>query len=198
MDAVSADEFFRWTASVCIGIDPRYPNSGCLTLLPPRGHARFWVLPGDPAAWPYFSDCFLAGLDPWSDVILWPRAGSWPAGRDAELTERVLGVILRGAGVPSGWGGALRFAHRERDVVVAILFAFLTFGWCTDDDLFVIPDHGRQIIQTDHHGVVHINCGSESRVFDYVAHMAAAGYELPTEPPDATFKWPAWMGPGPE
>jgi hypothetical protein len=50
------------------------------------------------------------------------------------------------------------------------------------------------LLQTDHHDVIHAECRSEERVRELVAHMAAEGYELPGEPPDWTFKRPAWMG----
>jgi hypothetical protein len=198
MDAVSTSDFLRWTASVGIGIDPRYPKSGCLSLLPPGDHARFWVVPGEPIAWPHFADSILSGFDGWSGLLLWPRSGTWPAtGEPASLNDRVRGTVLRGAGVPAGWNGALRFRDREADAVVAILFAYLAFGFCTADDLFLIPDHGRQLVQTDHHGVIHVQCGSEPRILEFVAHMAAHGYELPKELPDWTFKQPAWMDTGP-
>jgi len=198
VDAVNSDDFLRWAASAGIGTDPRYPASGCLSLLPPRDHARFWVVPGDPATWPHFSECILDGLDPWSGVFLWPRSGAWPVARSGgSLNERVREVVLRGAGVPPGWRGALRFAELEADTVVAVLFAYLAFGWCTDDDLFLIPDHGQQLVQADHHGVVHVECGSEPRAVEFVAHMAAERYALPTDPPDWTFKRPAWMDAAP-
>ena len=61
------------------------------------------------------------------------------------------------------------------------------------DDLFFIPDHGRQLLQTDHHDVIHVRCADEARVLELVKHMEQEGYALPTEPPDATFIWQAWM-----
>lgn len=199
MDGVSSIDFMRWAAAVGIGIDPRYPQSGCLSLLPPGDHSRFWVLPADPASWPHFADSFLAALDSWNAVYLWPRAGTWPpAVPTGSLDEQVRAVILRGAGVPPAWHGALRFSGRESDAVVAIVFAYLTFGWCTDDDLFLIPDHGRQLVQTDHHHVIHVQTRSESRALEVVARLAADGYELPTDPPDWTFKRPAWMDAAPD
>jgi hypothetical protein len=52
---------------------------------------------------------------------------------------------------------------------------------------------GRQLLQIDHHSVVHAECASEERVLELVADMAAEGYELPAESPDWTFKRPACM-----
>jgi hypothetical protein len=194
METVSGEDFLGWAAGVGIGFDPRYPECRCLSLLPPREHARFWVLPPDPAAWPYFAASLLHGLDEWDSGLLWPRSGRWPDPVQSQsYNEGVRDVLLRGAGIPGGWAGAVRFGHDEEDALVAVLYAYLAFGWCVADDLFFVPDHGRQLLQTDHHDVIHVQCASEERVQGLVGHMAEAGYELPREPPDGTFKRPAWM-----
>jgi hypothetical protein len=64
-------------------------------------------------------------------------------------------------------------------------------------DLYFVPDHGRQIAWAGHHDTIHAQCADEGRILELVRHMDGAGYALPTEPPDATFKWPAWMPQGP-
>ena len=195
MRAVSGEEFLRWAAGAGVGFDPRYPDY--LTILPPADHARFWVVPADPATWPHFITGLLGGLDWWAAGYIWPRAGTWPAAARSESpNERVRDVVLRGAGIPDGWAGAIRFDRAEEGAVVAVLFAAMAFGWHGADDLFFVPDHARQLVRTDHHDVLHAECASEGRVEELVGHMAAAGYELPTEPPDWTFKRPAWMGSG--
>jgi hypothetical protein len=125
----------------------------------------------------------------------------WPRFEQSQsYNQGVRDVALRGAGIPSGWAGAIRFSKDEEDALLAVMFSYLAFGWCGDDDLFFIPDHGRQLLRTDHHDVIHAECPSEERVQSLVAHMADAGYELPRELPDWTFKRPAWMpeGAGPD
>jgi hypothetical protein len=195
MQEVSGEEFQRWAAGYGIGVDPGYPDSGCLRLLPPTDHARFWVVPADPATWTHFAGSLLEGLDEWETAVMWPRSGSWPrAGLSPSYNEGVRDVILRGAGIPNGWLGAARFGRDEVDAIVAVLFATMAFGWCVDDDLFLVPDHARQLVQTDHHDVIRAECRSEERVRALVAHMMAEGCELPAELPDWTFKRPAWMG----
>jgi hypothetical protein len=195
MQAVSAEEFQQWAASHGVGVDPCYPKSDCLILLPPTNHARFWVVPGDPATWPYFVAFLLDGLDDWAAGLLWPRAGRWQqSGLSRSYNERVQDVVLRGAGIPDGWSGAIRFERGEKDALVAVLFPFMVFGGCVHDDLFFVPDHAQQLLQTSHHDVIHAQCRSEERVLTLVAHMATEGYELPDELPDETFKRPAWMG----
>lgn len=196
MELVLTEAFLTDIATKGIGFDPRYPDSRHLTFLPPREHSRFWTLPFDPFTWPHFTASLLKGLDAWEEGCLWPGAGKWPARDSANsLNEGVRDVLLRGAGLPGGWFGAVRWGRNEESRLVAVLYAFLAFGWCGDDDVYFVPSHGRQILRTDHHGVIHVECESENRVLELVAHMADAGYALPTELPDWTFKRPAWMDP---
>src|SRR5262249_22739817 len=102
MEAVPEEDFVRWSAGVGIEIDPRYRESRCLCLLPPSEHARFWVLPSDPAALPHFAASLLGGLDEWDSGLLWPRSGSWPdPGQSQSYNEGVRDVLLRGAGIPT-------------------------------------------------------------------------------------------------
>src|SRR5262245_25154761 len=195
MEAVRSEDFLRWASGAGVGFHPRYPDQ--LTFLQLADHARFWVIPPDPAAWPHFIAALLGGLDEWAAGYFWPRAGTWPrAIRSESHNERVCDIVLRGAGVPDGWAGAIRFDRAEESAVVAVLFATMAFGWCGADDLYFVPDHAKQIVQTDHHDVLHANCASEERVKELAGHMMAAGYALPTELPDWTFKKPVWMGGG--
>jgi hypothetical protein len=194
MEAILNERFLDWAAGMGIRFDPRYPDARCLAMMPPRQFARFWELPGDPAAWPHFAASLLEGLDSWSAGYLWPRSGRWPAAEDSSsINEDVLDVVLRGAGIADGWCGGIKFNLDESDKVIAVLFAYLAFGWCVDDDLFFVPNHGWQVFQTDHHDVIHVECAAEARVLQLVAHMENEGYPLPTAPPDDTFKWPSWM-----
>lgn len=195
MQPVKGGDFLIWASGLGIGFDPRHPEAGCFCFLPPRqGCARYWTLAGDPATWPDFVAHFLDGVDPWATGFLWPREGKWPPPpKPSFLTDEVCAVVRRGAGIPEGWPGAVRFERTERTAIVAVLFAHLTFGGCVADDLYFIPDHGRQIIQTSHHDVVHVKCAEEDWMRQFVEHMAKAGHPLPTEPPDETFKRPSWM-----
>jgi hypothetical protein len=195
MEVLSNEDYLNWAASVGIGFDSRFPGAQVLGFHPARYFARFWTLPDDPGAWPHFASCLLRGLDEWGAVYLWPRSGQWPrTEKDSSRNERVRDVILRGAGIPTGLSGAIRFSRNEEDTILALIFASFAFGCYIGDDVYVIPEHGRQLLRTDHHGVVHARCLDEQRIEALVAHMAGAGYELPTELPDVTFKWPSWMG----
>jgi hypothetical protein len=194
MELIESKDFLKSLNDLGIGFDPRYPHSGCLSLLPPNDHSRFWVLPQDPHVWNHFATSLIESLDDWNFGYLWPRNGSWPDwNRSENHNEKVRDLILQGVGIPSGWAGSVRFFRNELSSLIGVLYAYLAFGWCSEDDLFFIPNHGHQLLQTDHHDVVHVGCKSEERISDLISHMSRSGYELPTELPDETFKWPSWM-----
>lgn len=190
---VTSSEFLTWAAAAGLGFDPRYPSANDLCLLPPRTSRRFWVLPDDPRAWPHFVGVILAGLDRWESGFLWPHAGRWPAAAFSPFDgTEVRDVILRGAGVPDGWAGAVRYTRGEQPAAAAAMIACLAFG-LAGDDLSFVPDHGRQVVRTDHHDVIHVECADEGRVAELVRYMDGEGYPLPEEPPDETFRRPHWM-----
>jgi hypothetical protein len=193
-DAVPADDFLTWAMGVGIGFDPRYPDSDGLVLLPPRESSRFWLVPDHPYSIPHLVEALLGGLDRWEAGYLSPRVGRWPTWADPGLpNERVRDVVWRTLGMPAGWAGAARISREERPFAVAALFASLALGGDSCSDLYFVPDHGRQIVWAGHHDAIHVACEDEARMLEFVRHMEGAGFALPTEPPDATFKWPAWM-----
>jgi hypothetical protein len=82
----------------------------------------------------------------------------------------------------------------EREALVTLLFSTTVFGWSVNEDVYVVPDHARQILQTDHHhDVVHVSFPAHGDMEDWVAKMSEEGFDLPHDPPDATFKRPSWM-----
>lgn len=194
VDLISADKFLAWTDTVGIAPDGRYAPPQCLVYVPHRPHHRFWAVPGRAAELPFFVSHLLAGLDPWSACVVWPRGGVWPQlYGDDRPGDQVRRIILGGAGVPAGYEGAVRFTAAEADKLTAVVFAHLVLGWSVPDDLFIIPDHGRQMLQTDHHDVVHVEFAEAEAVEPFVRHMAEEEYLLPADPPDQTFKRPDWM-----
>jgi hypothetical protein len=189
-EAISRDDFLAWAAAAGIGFDPRYPGTDCLCLLPPREWSRFWVLSDHPYSIPHLVEAVLGGLDRWAAGYLWPRIGRWPTWADPGFpNERVRDVVWRGLGMPDAWVGAARVDHDACPNVVAAL----ALGGDSCSDFYFVPDHGRQIVWAGHHDAIHVTCPDEARILELVRHMEGAGYTLPTEPPDATFKWPAWM-----
>ena len=194
MELISPDEFLEWSRRRSIEPDKRYAPPQCLVYVLKARHHRFWEVPERPAAIPYFVSHLLVGLGRWSHCHVWPRGGVWPQAEGTDRPDdRVRDVMLRGVGIPGGFEGAVRYGEDELDRLITVVFAQLLFGWSVPDDLFVIPDHGRQFLQTDHHGVVHVNFAEQAFIELFVKHMADQDYSLPTDLPDATFRRPKWM-----
>ncbi len=191
MELIGNDQFLSWAHGLGIGYGNRYPGAESLTYLPDPYFSRFWTFPDDAAVWPYFTACFLEGIDLWQSLLLWPRGGSWPrAPGPRNWNESVRDVVLRGAGVPRGWSGAARFGREAAAAVVAVMFAAMLAGGSVPDDVYLVPDHGRQILLVNHHEVVHACFRDEARLLEFVAYMEGKDYALPTEVPDETFKPP--------
>ncbi len=192
MESVAANEFLTWIHRRGLKAQPSgYPEGYSLRIDAARRFSHFWTFPRDPIGLPAFFARILTALDPWSFGFLWPTTGFWPAAAQPEWWGfGVCDIVLKAAGIPNGWTGAMRFERDELSAVVAVGFVHLLFQL---DDVLVVPDHARQIVRTDHHDVVHVYFADESRVASFVECMAEAGYELPTELPDETFIRPDWM-----
>jgi hypothetical protein len=100
--------------------------------------------------------------------------------------------ILEGIGVQFGVDRAIQF-HAGDHQLLTLAFAQAVFGSGVTDDLFIVPDHGSQMLQVDHHDVVHVDFADPARVPSFVEHMRQEKYQLPTALPDSTFKPPDWM-----
>ena len=81
----------------------------------------------------------------------------------------------------------------EYDRLVTLLFSTTIFGWSVGEDLYVVPEHGRHLLQTDHHGVIHMSFRTEESLNHCIVEMDRRGFPLPDEVPDSTFKQPRWM-----
>lgn len=191
MQPISKDVFLRQATAAGIGYDPRYPAAQSLNFLPPNEHSRFWVRPEQPSRWPHFVTTLLDVAGAGETVYACPRRGIWPNLATAQSPlERTLAVMSTALGVPSGWPGAIAFDAGDRDVLVAVLVMQVMEPV---EDLYVLPSHGTGFLRFSHHDVVHVSCAASQGIDSVVNAMSAAGYELPDEPPEATFKQPAWM-----
>jgi len=130
----------------------------------------------------------------WQSCYTWRHMGSWPQSVVAERVNDVVERrILEGLGVPLGTNAVVEFPRSEYDTLVTLLFSTTIFGWSVGEDLYVVPDHGRQLLKTDHHGVIHVSFRTEESLNECVEEMARRGFPLPKEVPDPTFKQPEWM-----
>jgi hypothetical protein len=190
-------DFLAWARTHGMGLDRRWPDAAVLKFSPDQGLARFWAVPEKPERRSHFISAILDLTGEPGSVFAWRHQGSWPAtalpARPNDLVEH---QILRGLGMPLGTSAIIEFEQSERAALVTLLFATTVFGWSTGQDLYVVPHHARQIMKVSHHGVVHVDFREAADMERMVAGMEDAGYHLPEEPPDPTFKRPGWMKSG--
>jgi len=124
-------------------------------------------------------------------VLVFPRHGYWPRWPMKVIEpDHTVAFLTHAIGIPSGWKGAIEFDPSERSRTIAVLVCC----WLEiTKDFYVLPRNGKSLIQFSHHDVVHISCPTADEMNAVVAAMSVAKYELPTAPPDWTFKRPAWM-----
>lgn len=87
----------------------------------------------------------------------------------------------------------MSYTVEESSLMVGRVAAHVMSGWSVQDDLFIVPNDGRHLLHTDHHGVVHASCLDGASMERLIEHMASGGYNLPAEVLDGTFKRPSWM-----
>ncbi len=196
MTTHSEDQFLAWAERAGFQIDARYPHSAVLTFRPDSEHDRFWEVPIHPAERPTFVATLLECMGDWQSCYVWRHLGKWPPPAvTGRLNDRVERQVLEGLGLPFGTNAVVEFARSEHDKLVTLLFSTTIFGWTVSEDLYVVPDHGRHLLQTDHHGVIHVRFRTAESLDACVEEMKRRGFLLPDELPDETFKQPGWMKP---
>ena len=195
MTTMPESEFLRWAAGKGLALDPKYPQAAELAFLGPS-ESRFWDVPPAPERRPHFLKSLVDLMGDWRTCHVWRHLGRWPVPKHVSprrINDSVELTILRGLGLPLGTEEVVSFAHDERDALVTLLFSTTVFGWSAGQDLYLVPDHARQVLQTDHHDAAHVLFSNPGDLDRWVTGMSAAGFDLPADLPDATFKRPAWM-----
>ena len=203
MRTIPEDEFLNWARERGVGIDERYSDARYLVFRPYQEFSRFWKRPAEDAALREFVGHLLNAMEPWSHVGVWSRSPRWP-GRVMRLIfddgtkadepyDPEYVALLERAGVPFSQAVALGYDASQRAELITLLEAQARFGWCVDDDVFVLPDNGRYLLQVDHHDVVWMSCRDGSDLPRLVQFLKDRGYPLPDELPDETFKPQAWI-----
>jgi hypothetical protein len=156
---------------------------------------RFWKLPEPARRIVYFLTVILDSIDPWEELVICKQGASgWYSADDTTgVLDAVHDQIIASTNLPRNFKGAIRAGHTDYTSILTLVFDQLLFGWCVWDDVYLIPDHTNQIIQTSHHDVVHVEFRDPSEIDSFVAAMAAGEFLLPNEVPDGTFKVPHWM-----
>lgn len=196
MRTLTESTFLKWADGAGLRLDPRYPHSAVLTFKSDAPHARFWEVPIEAERRPYFLQSLLELAGEWQECYAWRHLGRWPESADPSRINDVVELqILRGLGLPLGTADVLGFERADMERLLTLMFSTTIFGWSVGDDLYVVPDHARYIVQTDHHNVVHVAFRDPADVATWVTQMGERGFFLPEDVPDATFKKPAWMRP---
>jgi hypothetical protein len=194
MNRITEKSFLALIKKQRIIVDPGYPDSAVLCFDPDPGISRFWEIPEEARRITCFIDTILSSLVPWNTVYVWKHLGSWKSiATGVRLNDDVQAIIYSGIGIPGGHADILEFTKDEYPKLVALIFNQLIFGWNVGDDLYLIPDHGDQIVKTDHHDAVHVEFKSDETMQKFVEAMKQRGFPLPEDVPDETFKTPDWI-----
>lgn len=171
-----------------------YPDSVVLSFIDKQELSRFWCIPNETRAIPFFISTILELLNPWQNVYVWKYDGSWSTQMTGRyLDDDIQALFYRGIGIPDDNADVLVFDKSQLTELVALCFNQLIFGWSVGDDLYIIPDNWRFIVKTSHHDVVYVEFPDGDSLSKFVAAMIEHDYALPDEVPDATFKKPTWM-----
>lgn len=194
MKTLDEAEFLAWGDGEGLCLDPRYPHSAVLVFKPDPQQHRFWEVPAEPETRPYFLQSFLELMGDWQECYVWRHLGSWPDRAEPRRINDVVELqILKGLGLPLGTADIVRFARADVAGLITLMFATTVFAWSVGEDLYIVPDHARFILQTDHHNVIHVSFREPADVGKWVSTMEERGFPLPEDLPDSTFKRPEWM-----
>jgi len=194
MRKLSESHFLNWAKEAGIHLDDRYPQSAVLTFRGESEQDRFWSVPDRPERRPYFFLSLLDLMGDWRSCYVWRHLGSWPTSANPfRINDVVELAIFRGLQLPLGTTDVVEFSREEMDKLVTLIFATTVFGWSVGEDLYVVPDHARHLMQTDHHEVIHVSFRNSQDLSSFVTEMKEREFPLPEDVPDRTFKQPAWM-----
>lgn len=177
-----------------MGLDVKYPDSAVLSFQPNPDLDRFWVIPAEPERRPFFLSLILELMGEWKSCRVWRHLGFWPFQADNERPNDIVEfVILNGIGLPLGTDSIVEFTQADINSLLTLLFTTTIFGWSVGEDLYIVPDHAQHIIQTDHHGVIHVSFRDTDALQLFVDAMEKEDFLLPQDVPDDTFRVPKWM-----
>jgi hypothetical protein len=194
VQSLTEKSFLKWANDRGMGLDDQYPESAVLSFKPDLQQDRFWEIPSNPEQRPYFVASILSLLGNWNTCYVWRHLGSWPDSADPNrINDQIELQILRGIGLPLGTADVVAFSRAEFNQLVTLIFSTTVFGWSVGEDLYIVPDHAQHIVQTDHHGVIHVSFKRSEEISSFVAEMDGRGFPLPEDVLDETFKRPEWM-----
>lgn len=195
MQTISRSAFLQWAAERGISSDPRYPRFESLIFNDDPGDFRYWEYPQAASEAPHFINAMVKAMGVDQRYWLYPGRGCWSLGHDADSwpQSKIWKTLLQSIGVPDGFIGAVCVEPEERDVFFALLFLQVMLGPSVHIDMLVVPEAGDALLFFEHHKVVHMRFLNPARLRGVISAMEGAGYSLPLEPPDGTFKPIPWV-----
>ena len=183
MDHITTREFLDWAVERNVVPDARYSHSERdyynLRFATEQSEAvkisQVWEIPyqtdenQQDEVRLYYVSAALQAMDSWQTVGVLKKERGWPR---AEI-DPWEAVVLAPLGIPDSYDGALRFDRSEFAALYSIALTLSVFGWNVAFDLFIVPDHGEQMLQFNHdHGVIGI-FASEAARDRFTARMRA-------------------------
>jgi hypothetical protein len=189
-------EFRSWLGAGGIRPHSRWGNSDTLAFASNEDLSRFWFPSFVPSDLPGFVITALHAASPNGPWYMMRRGGgAWyePDPDTAPGSNVIIDSLLRSAGVPDGAAGALKFLPADWKAMNIVALAHYIHGWSVGEDLHLFGEERDCAMMTSHHGELTVHFPSVVRLERFRSVMLAAGYDLPAEFPDATFKSPDWL-----
>ena len=158
MRSIPTSEFLIWAAQRGIGPDTRYAEPRTLEFLDGRCKGGRWEYPSSPFEAPVFVLDALDAIEPWHEMWAYRRFDTWRCTDEDEPAGRLCTFIFHALGIEPTDSITLIFSKSELDALATLALATICFGWCVYDDLFLVPNHGRQILYFDHDEMLHVRC----------------------------------------
>lgn len=114
--------------------------------------------------------------------------GSWPETADpARINDVIELKILEGLKLPLGTANIVNFNKSEINALITLIFSTTIFGWSVGEDLYIVPEHAKNIVEVNHHGVIYVSFRTEDSMRAYIKGMKKHEFHLPKEVLDDIF-----------
>ena len=196
MEVIPESAFRAWLSERGIRPHSRFGSSDVLVFQDDADLSRFWFPSFVPSDLPGFILTALEAASPEGPHYVMRRGGGHWRETDLESapgSNVIIDAMLEVAGVPHDAAGALRFEMSDWKALNIIVLAHYVHGWSVGEDLHMFGEERDCALMTSHHGELSVAFPNHTRLERFREHMLRAGYDLPTELPDDTFKSPAWL-----
>ena len=196
MELITNEAFLAWAETQGIGLAPEEPKP--LLFIPERGDSRFWETPMDDDQCLSLFILMLDAFDDWQSMWAYKR-GVWTFEWDERpaASEQSLEAASRWTGIPAGYLGSIRYDQSDRANLIFLLMLLDKRGPRAHSDIFLVPDHGQQMLWLNHSYAIFVFFAAPSKAESFTERMESLGYLLPTDPSE-DFLWGQWLGATPD